>query len=84
MYREKTAGQKFTSASVKCLLALVASLILWLPTELFFWAYNTLKPGNFWEKLVTLGVGAFFGGTVQFFLFFVWIWAMLEIIDADM
>lgn len=52
---------------------MLATVICFLPTEIFIGMYKT---SNFWEKIVTLGLGP-----IQFFLVIIWIIALIQISD---
>jgi hypothetical protein len=44
-----------------------------LPTELFILFWLILKPITFWQRLISIALGAIFLSTIQSILFVVWL-----------
>lgn len=57
----------------------LATVVCFLPLELFLLFKRALNPIGFWQNLVTYGIGAWVGGTIQIGLFVVWLVCVLAL-----
>lgn len=57
---------------LRLFLIVVATVLCFLPLELFLLLKHVLHPTGFWQNLVTYGLGLWVGGAIQLFLFIIW------------
>lgn len=58
---------------LRLVLIVLATVICFLPLELFLLFKRALSPVGFWQNLVTYGIGAWVGGSIQIALLLVWV-----------
>lgn len=59
----------------------VATVFCFIPLWIFLATFHALGPQTFWEKLAMLGLGFVIGGAIQMFLFLLWLYALIHILD---
>lgn len=50
-----------------------------LPTWIFLFVWNMTNPSTFWQKLITIALGAFLGGPIQFWFFVILVGAIVTL-----
>lgn len=65
---------------LRIFLMVIATVVCFLPLELFWGLKHVLHPTGFWQNLVTYGLGLWVGGAIQFVLFIFWLMIMLTLV----
>jgi len=61
--------RKFKDRFLQLILTIATLFLTFLPIEVFLLVWHSLGPMTVLEKLGTLGIGLYFGGGIQIFLF---------------
>lgn len=84
MWKEETARQRKRRKSmmlIKWSIGIGSLFVALLPTWGFMLLYHIAGPTNFMEKATMIGMGLFFAGGFQIFMFLLWFWFITEMAD---
>jgi len=67
---------------IKIFLSVIAIVVAFIPTELFFLAIWAFEPQGFWQNLALTGIGIWFLESIQVLFLILLIFFFIEIMES--